>query len=184
MRQPSVATITTNVPGPQVQLYMLGRPLRTLLPYVPLGMNQLITVAIMSYNGGITCGVTADYDKAPDCHVLAQGIERSLEGLVALTQNPESQPGGEVRWKRERVMGTPITIVDNAAAFWCAKCRKVTLVALKDGSILREVSLPAVDNLEADTIEEGGFLAWSADGRIERLSPRTKPAAATANAAK
>ena len=85
MRQPSVATITTNVPGPQVQLYMLGRPLRTLLPYVPLGMNQLITVAIMSYNGGITCGVTADYDKAPDCHVLAQGIERSLEDLVALT---------------------------------------------------------------------------------------------------
>ena len=85
VRQPSVATITTNVPGPQVQLYMLGRPLRTLLPYVPLGMNQLITVAIMSYNGGITCGVTADYDKAPDCHVLAQGIERSLEGLVALT---------------------------------------------------------------------------------------------------
>jgi len=106
------------------------------------------------------------------------------EGLVALTQNPESQPGGEVRWKRERVMGTPITVVDNAAAFWCAKCRKVTLVALKDGSILREVSLPAVENLEADTIEEGGFLAWSADGRIERLSPRTKPGAATANAAK
>lgn len=85
MRQPSVATITTNVPGPQVQLYMLGRPLRTLLPYVPLGMNQLITVAIMSYNGSITCGVTADYDKAPDCHVLAQGIERSLAELSALT---------------------------------------------------------------------------------------------------
>ncbi len=106
------------------------------------------------------------------------------EGLVALTQNPESQPGGEVRWKRERVMGTPITIVDNAAAFWCAKCRKVTLVALKDGSILREVSLPSVENLEADTIEEGGFLAWSADGRIERLSPRTKTGAATATAAK
>jgi len=106
------------------------------------------------------------------------------EGLVALTQNPESQPGGEVRWKRERVMGTPISVVDNAVAFWCPKCRKVTLVALKDGSIVREVSLPAVENLEAETIEEGGFVAWSADGRIERLSPRIKPGAATANAAK
>ncbi len=84
MRQPSVATITTNVPGPQVQLYMLGRPLRTLLPYVPLGMNQLITVAIMSYNGGITCGVTADYDKAPNCSVLADGIEESLAQLSEL----------------------------------------------------------------------------------------------------
>ena len=84
MRQPSVATITTNVPGPQVQLYMLGRPLRTLLPYVPLGMNQLITVAIMSYNGGISCGITADFDKAPDCSVLAEGIEISLVELGEL----------------------------------------------------------------------------------------------------
>ncbi len=92
MRQPSVATITTNVPGPQVQLYMLGRPLKTLLPYVPLGMNQLITIAIMSYNGGITCGITADYDRAPDCGELAAGIEESLAELSALVPAP-AKPG-------------------------------------------------------------------------------------------
>lgn len=100
------------------------------------------------------------------------------EGLVALTQNPESQPGGEVRWKRERVMGTPIGVVNGAAAFWCSHCRKVTLVALKDGSIVREVKLPAVEHLEADTIEAGGFVAWSADGRIERLAPIANATAA------
>lgn len=81
-RQPSIATITTNVPGPQVQLYMLGRPLREMLPYVPLGMNQLITVAIMSYNGAITCGITADWDAVPDVAVVAQGIEASLAELA------------------------------------------------------------------------------------------------------
>ena len=81
-RQPSIATITTNVPGPQVQLYMLGRPLREMLPYVPLGMNQLITVAIMSYNGAITCGITADWDAVPDVAVVAQGIEASLGELA------------------------------------------------------------------------------------------------------
>lgn len=105
------------------------------------------------------------------------------EGLVALTQNPESQPGGEVRWKRERVMGTPIGTVGNAAAFWCEKCRKVTLVSLKDGATVSEVSLPAVENLAADTIEQGGFVAWSSDGRIERLSPIAPAAQATAKAA-
>lgn len=84
MRQPSVATITTNVPGPQVQLYMLGRPMKTMLPYVPLGMNQLITIAIMSYHGSITCGVTADFDQAPDCSVVATGIEQSLAELSEL----------------------------------------------------------------------------------------------------
>ena len=100
------------------------------------------------------------------------------EGLVALTQNPESQPGGEVRWKRERVPGHAITVVDGCAAFWCAKCRKVTLVSLKDGATVRVVNLPTVEHLDADTIEAGGFVAWNSDGRIERLSPIAAPTAA------
>ena len=82
--QPAVSTITTNVPGPQRQLYMLGRPMKQMLPYVPLGMNQLVTVAIMSYNGQICCGITADYDQVPDVEVLARGIEHGLEQLAAL----------------------------------------------------------------------------------------------------
>ncbi len=82
--QPAVATITTNVPGPQKQLYMLGRPLQRMLGYVPLGMNQLITVAIVSYNGQICCGITADYDRVPDVEVLAAGIESGLAELSAL----------------------------------------------------------------------------------------------------
>lgn len=83
--QPAVATITTNVPGPQTQLYMLGRPMRQMLGYVPLGMNQLVTVAIVSYNGQICCGITADYDRVPDVEVLARGIEHGLQELSGLT---------------------------------------------------------------------------------------------------
>lgn len=81
--QPAVSTITTNVPGPQQQLYMLGRPMLKMLGYVPLGMNQLVTVAIVSYNGQICCGITADYDQVPDVAVLARGIE---DGLAQLTE--------------------------------------------------------------------------------------------------
>jgi diacylglycerol O-acyltransferase len=82
--QPAVGTITTNVPGPQKQLYMLGRPMEKMLGYVPLGMNQLVTVAIVSYNGQICCGITADYDRIPDVEVLARGIEHGLDQLSAL----------------------------------------------------------------------------------------------------
>lgn len=82
--QPMVATITTNVPGPQRQLYLRGRELRTMVPYVPLGMNQLVTVAIISYHGGICCGITADYARVPDVHVLAEGIEAALAELTDL----------------------------------------------------------------------------------------------------
>lgn len=81
--QPMVSTITTNVPGPTHQLYLLGRPLIRMLPYVPLGMNQLITVAIISYNGHLDCGITADYDKVPDVELVADGIEDSLAALAA-----------------------------------------------------------------------------------------------------
>ncbi len=86
--QPMVATITTNVPGPQQQLYLLGRPLQRMLPYVPLGMNQLITVAIISYNGQLNCGITADYDKVPDVGLIVEGIEQTLAELAALAGRP------------------------------------------------------------------------------------------------
>ena len=82
--QPSVSTITTNVPGPQQQLYMLGRPMRRMIGYVPLGMNQLVTVAIVSYNGQICCGITADYDQVPDVQAVAAGIESGLAELTDL----------------------------------------------------------------------------------------------------
>ena len=55
-----------------------------MLGYVPLGMNQLVTVAIVSYNGQICCGITADYDRVPDVEVLAAGIEQGLEELTGL----------------------------------------------------------------------------------------------------
>jgi diacylglycerol O-acyltransferase len=84
--QPMVATITTNVPGPQHSLYLLGRELQRMLPYVPLGMNQLITVAILSYNGHLNCGITADYDKVPDADLMVDGIEQTLAQLAAAVE--------------------------------------------------------------------------------------------------
>ena len=93
------------------------------------------------------------------------------EGLLALTQRPESQPGGEVRWRRESVHGHPIGMLGGDVVFWCGKGRMVTVISLKDGQTIRTVELPLVEHLEADTIEAGGFLAWSKDGRVERLTP-------------
>ena len=49
--QPLVQTVTTNVPGPPIPLYLLGRKLRQLHPYVPIGDSVHISVAILSYLG-------------------------------------------------------------------------------------------------------------------------------------
>jgi diacylglycerol O-acyltransferase / wax synthase len=86
MPQRSVNTVTTNVPGPQRPLYAAGRRLLECFPYVPIAGHVRIGVAIFSYDGGLTFGVTGDYDKAPDIEVLSNGIERSMRELVAAAE--------------------------------------------------------------------------------------------------
>ena len=44
--------LVTNIPGPQVPLYVLGRQLEDLFPLAFLPKNHALAVAIMSYNGG------------------------------------------------------------------------------------------------------------------------------------
>ena len=74
-------TVTTNVPGPQIPLYLLGRELQTLIPFVPLGPGVRISTAIVSYNGTINFGVTADYDSVRDLPVFLEGVSKTLDGL-------------------------------------------------------------------------------------------------------
>jgi diacylglycerol O-acyltransferase len=80
-----ISTVTTNVPGPRVPLYLLGRRMTDMYPYIPLGVDIRITVGVTSYAGRITFGVTGDRASVPDLDVLCQGIEQSLDALVATT---------------------------------------------------------------------------------------------------
>jgi diacylglycerol O-acyltransferase len=86
MPQHSVNTVTTNVPGPQRPLYAAGRRMLECFPYVPLGGHVRVGVAIFSYDGGLTFGVTGDYDEAPDIDVLCNGIEQSLRELLTASE--------------------------------------------------------------------------------------------------
>ncbi|MET1002186.1 MAG: wax ester/triacylglycerol synthase family O-acyltransferase [Acidimicrobiia bacterium] len=82
MSQRNVNTVTTNVPGPQMPLYMLGRKVQRAFPYVPLGGQIRVGVAIFSYDGQVNFGVTGDFDAAPDLNVLAAGIESGMAELL------------------------------------------------------------------------------------------------------
>jgi len=76
--QRSVNTVTTNVPGPQIPLYACGRRMLEAYPYVPIGGNIRIAIAIFSYCGVLNFGVTGDYDSVTDLDVLVQGIEAGM----------------------------------------------------------------------------------------------------------
>ena len=74
--------IVTNVPGPQIPLYVLGRELQDIFPVAFLPQDHALAIAIMSYNGGINFGLLADYDSMDDVDVIADGLERALAELA------------------------------------------------------------------------------------------------------
>jgi WS/DGAT/MGAT family acyltransferase len=82
MPQQNVQTVTTNVPGPQRELYACGRRMLAAYPFVPLGGSVRIGVAMFSYTGQLSFGVTGDYETAADIQVLCDGIERGVEELA------------------------------------------------------------------------------------------------------
>jgi hypothetical protein len=81
--------VVTNVPGPQFPLYLLGRELLDVFPMVPLAANQAVCFGIMSYNGSVNFGLTADYDATPDLDALAEDVEASLAELTATVGSAE-----------------------------------------------------------------------------------------------
>lgn len=88
--QRSVVTVTTDVPGPRIPLYALGRPLVEIIPYVPIASTVRVGVSILTYCDRIAFGVTGDHDAAPDVEVLARGIAEGLTELVAATAGTRS----------------------------------------------------------------------------------------------
>ena len=94
--QREIVTVTTNVPGPQQPLYGLGRRLVEIIPYVPIATTLRTGVAIFTYSGQVTFGITGDYATTPDLDVLAAGIEEGVaELLAAIPRRGGVQPANE-----------------------------------------------------------------------------------------
>lgn len=81
--QRNVVTVTTNVRGPAEPLAALGRRIVRIHPYVPIALRVRIGVAMLSYAGEVTFGITADADAIPDTEVLAKAIGREFPALLA-----------------------------------------------------------------------------------------------------
>ena len=73
--------IVTNVPGPQIPLYMLGAKLEVSYPQVPLLENTGLGIALFSYDGKVCWGFNADYGLVPDLEVFVRMLEGSFQDL-------------------------------------------------------------------------------------------------------
>jgi hypothetical protein len=76
--------VTTNVPGPRVPLYVLGRRMVSAHAYVPIAGGTRISIGIFSYLNTMTFGINADFDAFPDIDVLATGIRRGVDELTEI----------------------------------------------------------------------------------------------------
>ncbi|MFI5589508.1 wax ester/triacylglycerol synthase family O-acyltransferase [Amycolatopsis sp. NPDC051758] len=81
--QRNIVTVTTNVRGPAEPLSALGRPIVEIYPYVPIALRVRTGVAMLSYAGRVTFGITSDADTVPEIDVLAKAIGREVEALRA-----------------------------------------------------------------------------------------------------
>jgi WS/DGAT/MGAT family acyltransferase len=73
--------VVTNVPGPQIPLYLLGARMLESYPMVPLFESQGLGIALFSYAGGLYWGFNADWDQFPDLHDLVVATDVTFREL-------------------------------------------------------------------------------------------------------
>ncbi len=74
--------LITNVPGAQKQMYIAGTKLLESYAVPPLLTNQVLAIAVTSYNGQLYFGIHADRDAMSDVEVLPSLLRESLDELL------------------------------------------------------------------------------------------------------
>lgn len=80
-RRRFVNLVVSNVPGPQVPLYLGGAKLLVHYPVMPLGETVALGIAVTSLAGVMGFGITGDWDALPDIDALADALLASIEEL-------------------------------------------------------------------------------------------------------
>jgi WS/DGAT/MGAT family acyltransferase len=113
--------IVTNIPGPQMPLYLLGHELEDLFPIAFLPKDHALAVAIMSYNGRLEYGLLADWDAVPDLQVIVDGIDEALQELLEAAGGTSASTGDGGRAVRSSHSsqpngGAPVAILPSSRA--------------------------------------------------------------------
>jgi diacylglycerol O-acyltransferase len=90
--QRALNTVVTNVPGPPAPLYILGRPIREILPWVPIANRMRIGVSVFTFNGQATFGVTTDFASVPEADLFAAVISDEVAALAAAVPSAPKTP--------------------------------------------------------------------------------------------
>lgn len=83
--------IATNVPGPQVPIYLAGRRMLAQHPYVPIGYRVGLGCAILSYNQTLYFGLSSDAQAMGDVEKFKEILDQVFADLMATVEKMEGQ---------------------------------------------------------------------------------------------
>jgi diacylglycerol O-acyltransferase / wax synthase len=108
--------VTTNVPGPRIPLYVLGKRMVTATAYVPIAGGTRCSIGIFSYLNTMTFGINADFDGYPDIDVLSGGIRKGIEELLALAEKSGTAKAAAADAATDTAAEKPSTAAKTSAA--------------------------------------------------------------------
>jgi diacylglycerol O-acyltransferase len=77
--------VVSNIPGPREPLYMLGCELEEVYPVVPIADRHGVAIGVTTIKDESFFGIYADRESLPDADKLAEGIDESIDELLALS---------------------------------------------------------------------------------------------------
>ena len=100
-RFPAMHMVCTNVPGPQIPLYVMGHRLLHHFPLLPVAPGMGLNVGVFSYNQLVHFGFISDSSAARDISRFRDFFENSFETLRTAAGVERSEPIA-IRTRRKR----------------------------------------------------------------------------------
>jgi WS/DGAT/MGAT family acyltransferase len=77
--------VMTNVPGPREEIYLAGKPMRSMMFWVPQSAKLGLGVSILSYAGQVRLGVATDSGLVPDPQSIITAFQDEMEEMLGDT---------------------------------------------------------------------------------------------------
>jgi len=84
LHRPPFNVTISNVPGPQIPLYLNGRKVDSIFGLTPVVDGFGLIIAIFSYNGKVSITATSDAKTMPDIDVFARYLRESANDLESI----------------------------------------------------------------------------------------------------
>jgi WS/DGAT/MGAT family acyltransferase len=94
---PIANLVISNVPGPQVPLYLAGARMRTYWPLSIVEHGLGLNITVESYSGSLDFGLVACRQSIPDLDALAAAMSDAFEELRATGDRPRGTARGRAR---------------------------------------------------------------------------------------